>query len=293
MSNEIIEYLNLKPGDIVVDCTVGAGGHSLSVLQQIAPAGRLIGIDQDKQILEIAKIKLKDYKEICDLIYGNFQDLDDMLLGLKINKVDAILYDLGVSSYQFENSERGFSFMQDGPLDMRMDKDMKITAFDLVNNLSKEEIIKILWRYGEERYARRIALLIVKRRKNKPISTTKQLANIVTEAIPFMRYRQKIHPATRTFQAFRIVVNNELEALKISLDKAVDFLKSKSRICVVSFHSLEDRIVKNRFRDLARHNVLKVLTKKPVRPSEKEIEENPRSRSARLRVAMKEEGIER
>lgn len=287
MRNEIIEYLDLKPGYVVLDCTLGAGGHSLDILQHITPSGRLIGIDQDKQILKIAKTRLKNYEKNCSLIYGNFQDLDDILSSLKIDGVDAILYDLGVSLYQLDSPERGFSFMKEGPLDMRMDKNMRITAFDLVNNLSKEEIMKILWKYGQERYARRITSFIVERRKKHPISTTRQLANVVDEAVPFMRYRQRIHPATRTFQAFRIVVNNELEVLKISLSKAVNLLKNKSRVCVLSFHSLEDRIVKNIFRDLARHDTLEILTKKPIRPTSKEMKENPSSRSAKLRVAMK------
>lgn len=290
MSKEIIKYLDLKPGDVVLDCTVGAGGHSLDILEKIMPSGRLIGIDQDEDSLKIAKERLNAYGENCDLVYSNFQDLDVILSDFKINKVDAILYDLGTSSCQLDNPERGFSFMKDGPLDMRMDKQGRITAFDLVNHLSKEEIMKIIWTYGEERYGRRIASFITERRKKELISTTRQLKDIVIEAIPFKGRRERIHPATRTFQAFRIVVNNELEALKVSLKKAINFLNIKSKISVLSFHSLEDRIVKNIFRDLKREHVLEILTKKPIRPTRQEVRDNPRARSARLRVAAKDGG---
>lgn len=287
MSKEVREFLNLKPGDIAIDCTMGTGGHSLNILKQIMPGGKLIGIDQDEEILEIAKEKLKEYKKNCSLICGNFRNIDSILINLNINQVDAIFYDLGVSSFQLDKPERGFSFMREGPLDMRMDTNTKITAFDLVNNLSKEEISKILSKYGEERYAWRIASLIIKRRKNKNISTTKELADITKSAIPSGRKRLRINPATRTFLAFRITVNNELESLEMSLNKAVGFLKDKSRICVISFHSLEDRIVKNKFKEFAKKNILKILTKKPTTPKQDEIEDNPRSRSAKLRAAMK------
>jgi len=285
MKKEVLEFLNLKPGDVVVDCTVGTAGHSIDILNHIMPGGRLVGIDQDKEILDIARENLRDYKENYELIYGNFRNLDKILNDLKIDKVDAILYDLGVSSYQLDKAERGFSFLKEGPLDMRMDRGLRITAFDLVNNLSKEEISRILFEYGQERYAHRIASSIVKRRRSKPISSTSQLANIVKSAIPFRR--GKINPATRTFLAFRIAVNRELEALEVSLMKAVSFLRDKSRICVISFHSLEDRIVKNKFKEFAHKNLLKILTKKPITPKREEIRENPRARSAKLRVAVK------
>ena len=285
MRKEVLEFLNLKPGDIVVDCTVGGGGHSIDILNHIIPGGKLIGIDQDREVLDIARKNLRDYKENSELIYGNFRNLDKILNDLKIDKVDAILYDLGVSSYQLDKAERGFSFLKEGPLDMRMDRSLRITAFDLVNNLSKEEISKILFEYGQERYAHRIASSIVKRRSSKPISSTSQLANIVKSAIPFRR--GKINPATRTFLAFRIAVNRELEALETSLMKAVSLLRDKSRICVISFHSLEDRIVKNKFKEFAHKNLLRILTKKPITPKREEIRENPRARSAKLRVAVK------
>ncbi|MCK5305694.1 MAG: 16S rRNA (cytosine(1402)-N(4))-methyltransferase RsmH [Candidatus Omnitrophica bacterium] len=287
MTEEISEYLSLKPGNIVVDCTVGAGGHSINILKQIAPAGRLIGIDQDEEILELARRRLKGYEKNCKLVYGNFKDIDTILGQLNIKEIDAVLYDLGVSSFQLDSSERGFSFLRDGPLDMRMDKNGQLSAFDLVNNLPKEEISRIIFKYGEERYSRRIASLIVEKRKEHFISSTKALADIVSGALPRGRRREKIHPATRTFQAFRIAVNNELEALQISLNKAVGLLRGGSRICVLSFQSLEDRIVKNKFRDLARESILKVLTKKPLRSGPQERKENPRSRSAKLRAAEK------
>lgn len=285
MKKEVLEFLNLKPGDVVVDCTVGGGGHSIGILNHIMPGGKLIGIDQDREVLDIARENLRDYKGNSELIYGNFRNLDKILNDLKIDKVDAILYDLGVSSYQLDKAERGFSFLKEGPLDMRMDRGLRITAFDLVNNLSKEEISKILFEYGQERYAHRIASSIVKRRSSKPISSTSQLANIVKSAIPFRR--GKINPATRTFLAFRIAVNRELEALETSLMKAVPFLRDKSRICVISFHSLEDRIVKNKFKEFAHKDLLRILTKKPITPRREEIRENPRARSAKLRVAVK------
>lgn len=291
MSQEVLDYLNLKSGDTVIDCTLGAGGHSLDILNQISPSGMLIGIDQDEDILQIAREHLRAYEDRCRLIYGNFENIDAIINDMNITGVDAILYDLGVSSFQLDNPSKGFSFSSEGPLDMRMDKNQRITAFDLVNNLSQEEISKILYRYGQERYARRIAREIVARRKRKLITSTGELAQTVQEAVPFLKYRQRIHPATRTFQAFRIAVNNELESLKVSLQKATRIMKAGARICVISFHSLEDKIVKNRFRDLSREHILTLLTKKPVRASQEEIRQNPRARSARLRAAIKKDEI--
>jgi 16S rRNA (cytosine1402-N4)-methyltransferase len=287
MGKEVMEFLEVKPNQIVVDCTVGAGGHSLNIARRIMPEGRLIGIDQDQEILEIARENLKNYKNNCHLVHGNFREIDQILKNLKIDKVDAILYDLGVSSLQLENAERGFSFSREGPLDMRMDKNSRISAFDLVNNLSERELSKILAEYGQEWYARKIASRIVETRKNKTISTTRELAELVRRSVPRRGWGVKIDPATRTFLALRIAVNNELESLKISLEKAVKLLKTKSRICVISFHSLEDRIVKLCFRELAKENILKILTKKPLVPTEDEIRKNPRARSAKLRAAMR------
>jgi 16S rRNA (cytosine1402-N4)-methyltransferase len=286
MTEEIIKYLNLKPGKTVIDCTVGAGGHSLNIAERILPTGRIVGIDQDKEILEKAKQNLSRYENNIDLIYGNFRELKNLLNDMEIHQVDGILYDLGISSYQLDKPERGFSFNNEGPLDMRMDRNLQITAFDLINNLPKDEISKILYKYADERYSRKIASSIVKHRQKQPISTTKQLEDIVKRSIPY-RGNQRINPATRTFLALRIAVNNELESLDISLTQAIDLLKEEGRICVISFHSQEDRIVKHKFKEYARKKELKILTKKPLRPKGEEIEKNPRSRSAKLRAAMK------
>ena len=284
---EVIDNLNLGNGKIVVDCTLGAGGHSLKILQHIAPGGRLIGIDQDKDILEIASENLKAYKDNINLLYGNFKDIDNLIRSIGIEKVDAVLYDLGVSSLQLDTPERGFSFKSEGPLDMRMDKAAAISAFDLVNNLPRYELRKVLSQYGQERQAGKIANLIVEKRKLAPIESTVTLSRIVTEAYPYKARFSKIHPATRTFQALRIAVNNELDIIQMSIAKAVDILNSQGRIGVIAFHSLEDRIIKNTFKHCASEQLLKIITKKPIRPSSKEVIENPRSRSARLRVAEK------
>ena len=284
---EVIDNLNLQSGDVVVDCTVGAGGHSLKMLQHIAPAGRLIGIDQDRDILKIASENLKHYKDNIDLLYGNFKDIDSLLKSIGIERVDAILYDLGVSSLQLDTPERGFSFKSDGPLDMRMDKAAAISAFDLVNNLPRHELRKILSRYGQERYAGKIASLIVEKRKIAPIESTAVLSHIAAEAYPYKARFTRIHPATRIFQALRIAVNSELDNLEISLDKAVNILNTQGRLGVIAFHSLEDRIIKNTFKRYASEQLVKIITKKPIRPENKEIADNPRARSARLRVAEK------
>lgn len=284
---EVIDNLNLQNGDVVVDCTVGAGGHSLKMLQHIAPAGRMIGIDQDSDILKIASENLKHYKDNINLLYGNFKDIDNLVNSVGVKRVDAVLYDLGVSSLQLDTPERGFSFKSEGPLDMRMDKAAAISAFDLVNNLPRYELRKVLSEYGQERYAGKIASLIVEKRKLRPIESTAVLSRIVTEAYPYKARFLKIHPATRTFQALRIAVNSELDILKISIDKAVDILNAQGRIGVIAFHSLEDRIIKNTFKRYASEQLLKIITKKPIRPKSKEIADNPRARSARLRVAEK------
>lgn len=284
---EVIDNLNLRDGNVVVDCTLGAGGHSLKILQHIVPRGRLIGIDQDSDILKIASENLKDYKNNINLLYGNFKDIDSLIRSIGIEKVDAILYDLGVSSLQLDTPERGFSFKLEGPLDMRMDKAAAISAFDLVNNLPKYELRKVLSQYGQERYAGKIANLIVEKRKKESIESTLVLSRIVAEAYPYRARFSKIHPATRTFQALRIAVNTELDILKMSITKAVDILNLQGRLGVIAFHSLEDRIIKNTFKDCASEQLLKIITKKPIRPSSEEVIDNPRARSARLRVAEK------
>jgi 16S rRNA (cytosine1402-N4)-methyltransferase len=286
---EVIDNLNLKSGNVVVDCTLGAGGHSLKILDHIAPSGKLIGIDQDKDIIKIAFENLKKYKNNINLLYGNFKDIDNLLSSIDVEKVDAVLYDLGVSSLQLDTPERGFSFKSEGPLDMRMDKEAAISAFDLVNNLPRNELRRILSQYGEERYAGKIADLIIEKRKADPIESTVVLSRIAAEAYPYRAIFSKIHPATRTFQALRIAVNSELDILKISIGKAVDVLKVHGRLGIIAFHSLEDRIVKNTFKYYAAKKLVNIVTKKPIRPKNKEIINNPRARSARLRVAEKAE----
>jgi len=286
MVREALEFLDLKAGCYIIDCTVGAGGHSKKILEKIIPGGKLIGLDQDPEILEIAAKELAEFKEHVILTKENFRNLDLVLKDLKIDKVDGVIFDLGVSSLQLESSLRGFSFNQDGPLDMRM-SDTGKSAAELVNFLGKDELADIIYKFGEERYSRRIAEAIAQERRRKPINTTAQLKNIVMSAMPKARSWQKIHPATRTFQALRIAVNDELGALEEALDKGVEALKPGGRICVISFHSLEDRIVKNTFRELAKGSMLEIRTKKPVIPQDSEIKNNPRARSAKLRAAIK------
>ncbi len=290
MREKALSVLPAAPESVIVDATVGEGGHSLEICKYLnyEKGGRLIGIDQDEEILEIARQNLSSFKKLITLVRDNFKDIDEVPAGLGISKLDGVLFDLGTSALQIEKGERGFSFRRDGPLDMRMDKRSPLKAFDLVNNLRKDEIITILRNYGEERWAGRIASNIVRAREKEPISTTGQLAEVVVRAVPpKFRYRYKIHPATRTFQAFRIAVNNELEVLKLGLEKGVNLLKPGGRVCVISFHSLEDRIVKQKFKEYERQGQLKILTKKPVRAGDEEISDNPRSRSAKLRAAEK------
>lgn len=284
MCQEVLGYLALGQGDIVLDCTVGLGGHAQEILSRISPKGKLIGIDKDKEALAIARENLKAFSNNTELIHADFRNLDLVLKKINLNKVDAMLFDLGLSSFQLSNPERGFSFQYEGPLDMRMDKQSYISAYDLVNNLTEKELSSILETFGEERFHNRIAHFLVKERIRCPISTTKQLAVIIAKAVGRYGY-QRIHPATRSFQALRIAVNRELEALSEALKKSIDFLKRGGRICVISFHSLEDRIAKVSFKNLAAQGKLKIITKKPIRSSFAEIKENPRARSAKLRVA--------
>lgn len=287
MIEEVMKYLEPAPGDIIVDCTVGEGGHASRILPAIRPEGRLIGIDQDEEVLARAKEKLKDYDGLYTLVWENFRNLDSILKHLKVARIDGALFDLGLSSYQLEAPGRGFSFQREAPLDMRMDKRRKITAFDLVNHLAQAEMAKILRDFGQERWSNRIARQIVRARKTGPITTTTQLAEIVRRAVPNRNRYKRIHPATRTFQAFRIVVNQELEALEAGLTQAINALAPGARLLVISFHSLEDRIVKNKFKKLAKIGVLDILTKKPIRPRADEVRVNPRCRSAKLRVGRK------
>ncbi len=285
MSKEVFEVISPKNGDIVVDCTIGTGGHAEELLKMISPNGRLIGIDRDIDSLSIARDRLNNFHNNLELVHDDFRNLDVVLNKLHIKQVDAFLFDLGVSSFQLDNPERGFSLKALGPLDMRLDKESYISAYDLVNHLSEQEISSILKTFGEERFHNRIASFLVKERSTGPISTTRDLADIILKAIPYRYQSHKIHPATRTFQAFRIAVNRELEALDIALEKAVQFLKQKGRICVISFHSLEDRIVKDKLRTCSKNSWLKIITKKPLRPTPEEMRQNLRCRSARLRAA--------
>ena len=287
MLREVIDYLDLAPGQIIVDATVGTGGHSLEILKKITPGGRLIGIDRDEDSLAICRQRFSDFSGSYELVHANFADLDQVLENLGIKKIDGIVFDLGISTYQLKDTERGFSFQQEGPLDMRMDKSSYISAYDLVNNLNENEISSMLWSFGQERWHNRIAHLLVEERRNQPISTTRQLADLVMRAIPY-RYRKgyyRIHPATRTFQAVRIAVNRELEILESAIKKAVAILKNKAKICVISFHSLEDRVIKHTFRALKADGLVSIITAKPMTPVASEVAANPSSRSSKFRVA--------
>lgn len=289
MLSEILDYLNLGPGQTVVDATVGTGGHSEEILKRILPGGRLIGIDRDKESLKVAAERLDDYRKSFTFVHANFSDIDKVLKELGVKKINGALFDLGISSYQLDDPQRGFSFKNDGPLDMRLDRSSYISAYDLVNNLNEDEISTLLWNFGQERWHNRIAHILVQERQRQPIATTAQLANIVTRSIPH-RYRHsyyRIHPATRTFQAVRIAVNRELETLENAIAKAIDYLDKNGRICVISFHSLEDRIAKLKFRSASAEGQVEIITPKPLTPRQSEIGANPSSRSSKLRVARK------
>jgi len=299
MLKECIESLNIKPGGIYVDATLGMGGHSYEIASRLS-GGRLIAIDRDSKALERSGERLKPFMDRISLVHGNFRDMEAVLDGLGIDKVDGMLFDLGVSSPQLDESERGFSYMADAPLDMRMDRDDPITASDIVNSWPKDKIKRILYDFGEERYAPRIAEEITRYRQNKKIETTLELVGIIKSAMPASALREKQHPAKRSFQAIRIAVNDELEAISQVLSTAADRLNTGGRLAVISFHSLEDRIVKNAI--ASRENgctcprdfpvcvcgfeqTLKSVTRRPILPEADEISVNPRSRSAKLRVA--------
>ncbi|MBU2540996.1 MAG: 16S rRNA (cytosine(1402)-N(4))-methyltransferase RsmH [Candidatus Omnitrophica bacterium] len=285
MRKEILEYLKIKQGDCILDATIGTGGHAEVILDAVGTKGRLIGIDRDLDSLLFAKNRLSKYSENFSLVHDDFRNLDKVLRDAKIKRVDGILFDLGISSFQLDNPERGFSFRFDSPLDMRMDRSSYISAYDLINYLSEEELSSILKTFGEERWHNRIAHVLVEERHKSPITSTGQLAQLVTKALPYRSQFMKIHPATRTFQAIRIAVNRELESLDEALDRSFEFIKPAGRICVIAFHSLEDRIVKRKFKLLFQEGIVNIITPKPVYPAESEIEDNPRSRSAKLRVA--------
>jgi 16S rRNA (cytosine1402-N4)-methyltransferase len=282
---ESVEMLTSNGGKIFVDATVGLGGHAYHILSQRDDI-YLIGIDKDPHALEEAKKRLSPFEGRFSLYQADYEDIDEVLKAEGIERVDGVLMDLGVSMLQLKSPERGFSFKEEAPLDMRMNPEQRLTAYDVVNKYKERDLARIIKEYGEERFAHRIARAIVDARRKKPIETTAELARIVEGAIPKGFYK-KIHPATKTFQAIRIEVNRELEHLKNALLKIPHLLNPNGRIAVISFHSLEDRIVKHTFRHFEREGLLKVLTKKPVTPSEEEIKQNPPSRSAKLRVAQR------
>lgn len=301
---EVIDSLQCRAGAVYVDGTLGGGGHAFEILKNSAPDGRLIGIDADGDALREAQKRLSPFRGRAILVKGNFADMENTLSGMNIDKVEGILLDLGVSSHQLDTAERGFSFTLDAPLDMRMDRNRGPSAYDLIHTLSEEELGELIRRFGEERVAGRIARAIVRRRAVSPIRTTADLAGVVTAASPGIRGRSRIHPATRTFQALRIAVNDELTHLQRAIAGGMKRLKPGGRLCVISFHSLEDRIVKNAFRagekgcicppDLpicacGRKPIMKVVTHRPIVPGQDEIRDNPRARSAKLRTAERME----
>lgn len=290
MSDEVVWLIHPRPGGVYIDCTLGSGGHALGLLEFAGAGAQVIGIDRDQDAISAAKERLNIFRDTVTFVHGNFSDLQDIVKNLGILKADGILFDLGVSSHQLDEAERGFSYMEDGPLDMRMGQETGPSAKDLINTLSAEEIASILKTYGEERWADRIAEFIVKRRDKAPVTTTGELADIVKAAIPAKARRSGPHPARRTFQALRIAVNQELDNLHAGLDQAIRILRSGGRLVVISYHSLEDRIVKTTFLKMSSpkgQDSLRILTKKPIVPCMEEIIANPRSRSAKLRAAEK------
>ncbi len=286
MLKEVLKILDPKRGQIYVDATVGLGGHAREILRRILPDGMLIGLDRDEKALEISK-KVLGEKGV-KLVKANFKDIKGIVESLGVGKVDGVLFDLGVSSLQLEDEERGFSFSKDGPLDMRMGKDGEIKAMDLINRMSVEELSRIFKLYGEERNARLIAKAIVDYRKKKEVKTTLELVNIIRNALPKpVQRKMGKHPARRVFQALRIAVNDELNSLEEGLEGAFEVLKEGGKICVISYHSLEDRIVKRFFKKLCDAGKAELLLRKVLRPRQEEIARNPRSRSARLRAVRR------
>ena len=289
---EVVSLLRCEPHQIYVDATLGGGGHALEILRRTAPDGIVIGMDWDEDALCQARERLKPFENRTKIFHENFVNLPGILDSLKINRVDGILLDVGLSSIQLEEGGRGFSLKSEGPLDMRMDQRAKTSAADLVNCLSEADLAETIYRYGEERWSRRIAKAVVEERSRGPIETTQALREVICRAIPRRFHFRRIDPATKTFQALRIRVNDELENLRQGLEKGWRFLREGGRLCVISFHSLEDRIVKETFRRLAKEpgevvstGALRIITKRPIIPSEEEQMRNPRCRSAKLRCA--------
>ena len=292
--NETIENLNIKEDGIYADLTLGKGGHSKEILKKLSPKGLLIGLDQDKDAIKAARENLKDFSNVL-YFNENFENIENVLDEAGFNRIDGALMDIGVSSYQIDNGDRGFSYMKDGPLDMRMNEDNELTAKQIVNDYSLDELWEIFSKYGEERYSKTIAKAIVDYRKMHEINTTLQLRNIVMKSVN----TNEAHPEKRVFQALRIEVNRELEVLQNTLEKIVDHLNKNGRLCVITFHSLEDRIVKNKFKEMSKKCIcppdfpvcvcnhekkVKVISKKPILPKKEELKVNSRSHSAKLRV---------
>lgn len=298
---ESVEGILGDPDGIYVDCTLGGGGHSAALADRLSPSGCLVGIDQDPAALQAGRLRLTGVRPTVHVVQGNFREIGAVLDQLGIGQVDGILFDLGVSSHQIDLPQRGFSYMNNGPLDMRMNPEQFLTAQEIVNTYPEKELARVIFEYGEERWARRIAKFIVEARRNRPLTTTFELVELIAAAIPAAARRQGPHPAKRTFQAIRIEVNGELSILPAALRTAIDRLKPGGKIGVISFHSLEDRIVKNTFAALLGHCVCPPkapvcicnpratlrLPGKPIAPSAEEVEANPRARSAKLRIAEK------
>lgn len=299
--NEVLEGLNIKEDGIYVDGTLGGAGHSLEIIKRLK-SGMLIGIDQDVNALNKANEVLSDYVGKFKLVHSNYENIASIVEGLGISKVDGILLDLGVSSHQLDEESRGFSHNKDAPLDMRMDSTSSLTAWDVVNNYTEKELEDIIFQYGEDRWAKRIAEFIVNERKEKSIDTTLELVTVIKKAIPKAVRLEGHHPAKKTFQAIRIEVNRELDVLKNSIDKMVSILNPGGRLAIITFHSLEDRIVKEAFKELFKDCVcppsfpqcmcdkkreIEIITRKPITASSEELNANPRSRSAKLRIAEK------
>ena len=287
LQKEVLQYLEPKPNENFIDCTIGKGGHALAILEKNGPNGKVLGIDQDQEIIQCLKRKIKHFEERLILVCDNFVNLEEIVKKQNFKKISGILFDLGMSSWHLEESGRGFSFLRNEPLDMRYDLRNPLTAEKIINFWSEPDIEKILKEFGEENFSEEIAKTIIKERKFGSIKTTFQLVKIIKKAVPLRYQEQRLHCATRTFQAIRIAVNEELENLRKVLPIAVEILPAEGKLLVISFHSLEDRIVKNFFREKARENILKIITKKPVRPELKEIKINARSRSGKLRTAVK------
>ena len=299
--NECIEGLNIMEDGIDVDGTLGGAGHSSEIIKNLCERGRLIGIDQDKDALKAAKEKLKDYNNVT-FVHSNFYNIENILHDLNIAGVDGILMDLGVSSYQLDNGERGFSYMQDAPLDMRMNRENSLSAYEVINSYSEEDLFRIIKDYGEEKFAKRIANFIINKRKEKNIESTLELVDVIKAAIPAKARREGPHPAKRTFQAIRIEVNKELEIIEKTIRDGVERLNVGGRMAIITFHSLEDRIVKTVYKNLAnpctcpssfpvcvcnKKPIVKIITRKPIEASKEELDYNPRSRSAKLRIIEK------